>query len=230
MAVLGDLADEAKPDAVRGRPQSSSPLSQEEWQAWFEFRRLPPPASEAGASSWSTSVLIIPKRFCHDLAASWAAQAQALSEAFSTANWTGPRLSEEARGSIDELALACAVLETGIPVDPLGPGCNFHPTREFLEISGIGQVQALKAVDCRGNVGPEGFIGPSHFLPVNPDLERLNRMTAAHLGVPYHPRTRNRPDGLVPEAAKVSVTLRRYAGSAVRKTAPWLLSGRRPAN
>jgi hypothetical protein len=239
MAVLGDLAAEANPDALRGRPETSSPLSGEEWQAWLEFRRLPSPAKAlattgpdggAGAPYLSTSVLVIPKRFCHDLATSWAAQAQALSQAFSATTSTGPRLSQQARRYIDEVALACAVLETGTPVDPLGPGCNFRPTLEFLEISGIGQVEALKAVDCRGSAGPDGFVQPSPFLPVNPDLERLNRMTAAHLGTAYHPRRRSRPDALVPDAAKVSATLRRYAGSAVRKTAPWLLSGRRQSN
>jgi hypothetical protein len=249
MALLGDLADEANPDALRGRPQTSSPLSDEQWRAWLDFRRLPPPPTTFATGEFatgergpgtavlqmSTSVLIVPKRLCHDLAASWAVQAQALTEAFTAAAVTGPRPPEQARGAIDEVALACAVLETGTPVDPLGPGCNFHPTREFLEISGIGQVQALKAVDCRRISRPDGFVEPGQFLPLNPDLERLNRMTAAHLGIPYHASGRSRAvglsaGGLSAGAAKASITLRRYAGSAVRKTAPWLLSGRRQAN
>jgi hypothetical protein len=249
VVVLGDLATEAHPDALRGLPLHSSPLSEEQWQAWLEFKRLPPscfgpptsgsptsgfaasgPGGWAGVPYLSTSVLIIPKNLCNDLAVSWAAHAQTFTEAFSAPTWSGPRLPEQARTFIDELALTCAVLETGTPIDPLHPGCNFRPTREQLEISGIGQVRALKAVDCRGVLSPDGFIERTHFLPVNPDLERLNRMTAAHLGVPYHPRKRNRHAEINQAAAKASTTLRRYASTAARKAAPWLPSGRRRAN
>jgi hypothetical protein len=232
IVVLGDLAQEVNPDAIRALSGGVSPFDDELWGAWLETRGLPRPAARFAMQRTGrlvpvpyccSGVLFVPKKFCRDLADSWAAQVLALVDAFDAppGHGSGPALPPDARFFTDQLALACALVEIGAPLDLLPVGCNFRSGLDHLELSGIGHVNPLKAVHYhRWGLRPDGFLRPPRFPPLRADFERLNYMTAAHLGTTYRPVPPWRPpDGAV-VLRRASAALRSRASGALRRAAP----------
>jgi hypothetical protein len=234
IVVLGDLAAEINPDALRGLSGGFSPFDDELWGTWLEARGLSRPSARFRMQRTGrlvpvpylcSGVLLVPKKFCKALADSWAAQVLALVEAFDAppGSGAGPALPPDARFFTDQLALTCALVETGIPVDPLPVGCNFRPGLDHLGLTGIGHVHPLKAVHYhRWGLRADGFIKPAQFLPLNADLERVNRLTAAHLGVPYRPVLRPGSPTDMAGLRRAPAAIGRRAVVAVRRTAPVL--------
>lgn len=210
VVIFGDLAEEVNPDALRGLTGGYSPLSEDQWAAWLEERQLPrPPGAyhmhRVGVSLsvpyLDSGVLIVPKRFCAPLVDSWARQVLALVEEFDRSGEDAAPsqglLPAEARFFTDQLALTCALLETQTPVDPLPVGCNFRPGLMQLGLSGVGYLTPVKAMHYhKWGLDSDGFLKPSHFGPLNADIDRLNRMVAVRRRSAYPSALSTRPVAL----------------------------------
>lgn len=180
--VVGDFLDELLPDVVRAMPAMRSHLTSEQWRQLLESLGLPAARSpmvttrtrEAMPAPYVNSgVIFVPAEHAVSLAAGWTKYVDDF------ASQTAAGVDEPWTGNfMDQVALACALLDQEIPLRELGPGLNM-PTAARLKVPVPEPGPAIKLLHYHRNVSATGLILGTDSPALNDIIDRVNAVLEA---------------------------------------------------
>jgi len=202
--VVGDFLDEARSDAVAAVPARSSPLDVTGWERLLE--RLGLPVTTIGTTMFETGmsipapyvnsgVLLVPRCHAEALVMAWIKYVDlfaADSEAGGQQPWTGYMM--------DQVALACVLLDREIPLHVLGLHVNLSTAlnataqrerADALRGTGAGQVKVLH---YHRHISHDGrLLRTDGGSPLNEVIDHVNEVVGARVGPARRFRAGQRP-------------------------------------
>jgi hypothetical protein len=211
VVVLRDLTDGLSTSAIRATAAWESPMSPQRWHQLLDdvdLRPAPGPWTMIGTGEQvpvpyvNSGVLFIPAEMVDPLRESWAGYIKRLD---------GARPDRELV-FLDQIALALALLDTGLPVEALGQEWNFH-TKKDLETAAAPPPGPVHIAHYHRWVDQDGLPKPPRYAPLVPEIERLNAIIAARRGMAPNPSAAASLEAVVQRAAKMV----QRGGRAVRR-------------
>jgi hypothetical protein len=188
--VVGDFLDEARADAVAAVPARSSPLDIGGWERLLELLDLPP--TENGTTMFATGesipapyvnsgVLLVPRRHAEALVTGWAEYMERFAADYRSGveePWTGYMM--------DQVALACALLDRKIPLHVLGLHVNLStalnaPARlERAAVLRHGSAEQVKVLHYHRHISRDGrLFRTDRRSPLNAVIDHVNEVVGA---------------------------------------------------
>jgi hypothetical protein len=172
VAVAGDLSPHLRGGTVRAKPADHDPLGLPQWAALFRHFGRPPPAARhrttldaaATVAYFNSGVLLVPGALAAPLAARWAGFVGRVLDARAAL----PALGRHAFFT-DQIALALALADLEIAVDPLPLALNFpthlrvHPSHEPDGVEPL-LLHHHHRRSADGAVRPCGYRGPDRAI------------------------------------------------------------------
>lgn len=207
VVVIGDLASEVKPGALRAVPAGRDVTTAQTWQNLYRAIGIDPPDKDcltvvSGQRTYpyfNSGVMFVPREVCSPLLEQWRRHL----------DWIlGPGLAELGLTRLrkDQIPLAAALASAGLRIDPLPVNCNLsvtaaQPARAFRHQWGPPFVLHYHKL-----ISDDGFLLPSPNPRINPLLNQFNRMRADELGLAYAKL------GAAPLAGRIKAVLRDKPG------------------
>lgn len=191
--VVGDFLDELLPDAVRAMPAMRSHLTSEQWRQLLDSLGLPAARSpmvttrthEAMPAPYVNSgVIFVPAEHAVSLAVGWTKYVDEFvgqTEAGIDEPWTG--------NFLDQVALACALLDQQIPLRELGPGMNMT-TAARLKVQVPESIAAVGVLHYHQRMSDTGLVPGTDSPALNSIIDNVNAVLAAR--APRDPLPTNR--------------------------------------
>lgn len=184
VVVLRDLSGAISSSAVRAVPAWSSPLRPARWHQLLGDMGMEPrtgPWATLGTNErvpvpyLDSAVLFVPAAMVGALHEAWRSHLERLSTG-------GYGLSAGELAAVDQVALALALAETGLPVEPLGREWAFRP--DLGPASGAtAALGAVRILHEHHWAGAGEFPTPLLHPALAGDIGRLNAITAARRSV-----------------------------------------------
>lgn len=177
VVVVGDFSASLSPAAVCGVPASMSPLRPPQWQALLALLGLRPDGrgirtvatwEELPVPYLNSGVLFVPWQYCAELTSLWRRYIDALLELHATLKW-----SARVWIYLDQIALACALVAGGIPLQTLDVWHNF-PSHQRVHASALQAPASLRILHYHRKFGPSGHLLPTSLPPVDDAVGRFN--------------------------------------------------------
>lgn len=180
--VVGDFLDDVRPGVIRAMPAMRSHLTFDQWQQLLVSLGLESASTptvttrtqEAMPAPYLNSgVMFVPAEHAVGLAASWTRFVDEF--ASQTARgvdepWTGPFM--------DQVALACALLDQQAPVWAFGPYLNM-PTAASLKVPVPESDPAIKVLHYHRNATATGLVLGTDSPALNGIIDRVNAVLEA---------------------------------------------------
>lgn len=207
--VVNDFLDEVRPGVVRAMPAMRSHLTSEQWHQLLDSLGLSAASTpmvttrtrEAMPAPYVNSgVMFVPAEHAVSLAAGWTKYVDEF------ARQTAAGVDEPWTGNfIDQVALACALLDQQIPLRELGPGLNMA-TAPKLRIQVPESSAAVGVLHYHRRVSDTGLLLGTDSPVLNGIIDGVNAVLAART-----PR-----DPLPPNRAKQTPRALRRLKAAIR--------------
>jgi hypothetical protein len=185
VVVVGDFSASLSPVAVCGVPAMMSPLRPPKWQALLALLGLRPDGrsvrtigtgEELAVPYLNSGVLFVPGQHCAELTSLWRRYIDALLELHATLGW-----SARVWFYLDQLALTCALLAGGIPVQILDIWHNF-PSHQRVHASALQEPASLRILHYHQKFGESGHLLPAPRPSVDHAVGRFNTALSRALG------------------------------------------------
>lgn len=207
IVVMGDLAEEIRPDRLRAVPAGRDLLAEETWRRLYKLLDVDLPAKTctmvvSGQQTYpyfNSGVLFTPRRLCAPLLEHWGRHLDWL---------LGPGLAELGLERLrkDQIPLSAALATAGLEVDPLPVNCNLSVTAARLTKACRQQWGPPFLLHYHHQINGDGFLLPSPNRHINGYLDEFNRARSQHLGLAYSGL------GAVPLRRRVSALLKDKPG------------------
>jgi hypothetical protein len=185
VVVVDDFSASLSPAAVCGVPAMMSPLRPPQWQALLALLGLRPDGrgvrtagtgEELAVPYLNSGVLFVPWQHCAELTSLWRRYINALLELHATLGWPA-----RVWFYLDQIALACALLAGGIPVQTLDIWHNF-PSHQRVHASALQAPASLRILHYHQKFGESGHLLPAPRPPVDHAVGRFNAALSRALG------------------------------------------------
>jgi hypothetical protein len=185
--VVDDIAEFLVDGSLRGKPADCDFLSDGQWRRIFATLSLPVPDREWVTTTFgqrtypylNSGVLLVPRDICADLYSRWAGYVFGLDRVYATHQDIGLR-----RKYNDQIALTCAVVAGGFPIQPLPVSMNF-PTHIDVHPAFLQRLSRIHLIHYHRGLDRQGFIHGTKYPAVNTSLDRFNRRRAEALNLLY---------------------------------------------
>lgn len=185
VVVVDDFSASLSPAAVCGVPAVMSPLRPPQWQALLALLGLRPDGrgvmtvgtgEELAVPYLNSGVLFVPWQHCAQLTCLWRRYIDALLDLHATLGW-----SARIWFYLDQIALACALLAGGIPVQILDVWHNF-PSHQRVHASALQAPASLRILHYHRKFGETGHLLSPLRPPVDQAVGRFNAALSRALG------------------------------------------------
>ena len=186
VVVMGDLAPELDPVALRALPAGQTHLADEGWERLYAALGVPLPAKDvvttvSGERTYpylNSGVLFVPRAQCGPLGEHWRRHLSWLLDGAADELGLG-------RIKRDQIPFACALATTGIPVRPLPVNLNLSTVQPRYADAYRHQWGPPFVFHYHRAIDEHGFLQPTLHREVNTWLDRFNRARAEATGLAY---------------------------------------------
>ena len=177
--IVRDFSQAIAADAVAAMPALVSPLRAPEWRDLLSRLALEPDgrtvtttssAEELPVPYVNSGVLFVPPAHRAELAGTWILYVQRLLALQDHLLWP-PRIWQY----LDQIALACALVSTGVPMQPLGVAYNFPTNTDALRAP-LPDPSSIRILHYHRHRRSSGRLRPSHLTVAEPAVQRVNRL------------------------------------------------------
>lgn len=185
VVVLDDFSASLSPAAVCGVPAVMSPLRPPQWQALLALLGLRPDGrgvrtvgtgEDLAVPYLNSGVLFVPRQHCAQLTSLWRRYIDALLDLHATLGW-----SARTWFHLDQIALACALLAGGIPVQTLDVWHNF-PFHRRVHASALQAPGSLRILHYHQRFKATGHLLSAPGHPAGLAVGRFNAALSRALG------------------------------------------------
>jgi hypothetical protein len=184
VVVMGDFSAGLSAAAVCGVPATVSPLRPAHWEELLTLLGLRPDgrgvrtvgtAEELPVPYLNSGVLFVPGQYCAELTSLWRHYIDKLLGLHATLGWTA-----RIWFFLDQIALACALLASGIPVQTLDVWHNF-PSHQRVHESALHPPATVRILHYHRKLEPSGHLRPSPRPLVDHAVTRFNAVLSQAL-------------------------------------------------
>lgn len=183
VVIVSDFCSSLSSRAIRGVPASVSPLRPSEWRAVLSLLDLKPDilhiktistAEELNIPYLNSGVLFIPSQYCEELTDHWKHYIERLLTLHMTLNWPA-----KVWFYLDQLALACALLASKLPLEFLDVTHNF-PTNVVVHKSTLHECTDIRILHYHRMHQSSGLLLPARTPVADRTIRRLNAALSEH--------------------------------------------------
>jgi hypothetical protein len=188
VAILDDFSEVLPTSTFRATPAWESPMRPARWHEVIDDMGLHPaaePMTMIGTGEkvplpyFNSGVMFIPEALVRPLKEAWA-------EYIARLDVGNYELDPETElYYLDQIALALALLKTGIPFEAMGQEWHLH-TKKDLDEAGVAAPGHVRIAEYHRWVEADGLLKPPRYAGLGPDIARLNAIMAARRNIPIN--------------------------------------------